>query len=161
VHNLASCYHHLGEFDVAQVLYEFAIGDFCKAGGRNPAEAEEPDELLQIFKFMPTVDNVNSRRLRFSQQRLQMLNDACLPPIDVYLDETGTEYRRHESLATDENGAIAAAEDLCSRARPIFSTIPNALRVRSHLSRRRVALDGGACAQGPCSLGPHQANSIT
>ena len=70
VHNIASCYHHLGALDVAQMYYEAAKADFRKA--------------------LTTGSKANSRRLTFVNERLQDLNQCRMPVTGTYCDSRGT-----------------------------------------------------------------------
>jgi tetratricopeptide (TPR) repeat protein len=113
VHNIASCYHHMGELDVALMYYDFAARDFKKA--------------LKLTSGGLGVTSINRRRLQFVNQRLDDIQCSRPPNKDTYLDSSG----QRCTVVSDEQAETAAAkaaEDLCSRAATApLQTIPNAL----------------------------------
>ena len=159
VHNIASCFHHLRAFDVAQIYYEAAAQDFRVA--------------------VSTGSATNQRRLEFVNERLNELEQSVLPDGRTYCDSSGapaqvpathpfscrqldrpthTGYKRPDEAvdAHVETAVASAVEDLCSRQRPLFATIPNALTscTPSDDSTRTSASNFAPCAEAtrprPC-----------
>eukprot|EP00966_Prymnesium_polylepis_P154902 3577192-Prymnesium_polylepis.1 len=81
VHNLASCYHNLSYFDVAQIYYELAARDFEHCVAQTSG--------LALAGPLLSDSNINKRRLGFVRQRLDDVNCGRPPDKETYLDSGG------------------------------------------------------------------------
>ena len=104
LHNIATCFHHLGVLDAALVYYEYAAADFGNSAS-----------------------DVNRARIAFVKERLVAVADKRMPRTDTYLDSDG--YRRSVNVdATAAAAVIAECADLCGgTARALLNSVPNAL----------------------------------
>lgn len=123
LHNIASCHHHMGRYDVALVFYELAAANFQQA----IRESESP--LFVDIRGLLSDGCVNQRRLQFVNQRLEDVHHSRVPDKQVYLDASGY---RHTVVANEETreeaaSCAAAAQDLCSKTPTPLASIPNAL----------------------------------
>lgn len=134
MHNIASCYHHMLEFDVALMYYEFAAHDF--------EEVVQKASWHSLASAAFIGGGVNLQRLQFVKQRLEDVHCSRLPAKGLYLDAHGN---LHTSVIDEDSQKQAsacalAAEDLCSRHPTPLTTIPNALR--------RIPASSRDCATG-------------
>mmetsp|Transcript_31348 Transcript_31348/g.70828 ORF Transcript_31348/g.70828 Transcript_31348/m.70828 type:complete len:201 (-) Transcript_31348:348-950(-) len=74
LHNVGSCLHHLGDFDIARAHYEQALKAFERAAAGSTSASPE-DVLLS--------------RMRFVRRRLREVEEGQLPDAEAYLDGAG------------------------------------------------------------------------
>jgi hypothetical protein len=109
LHNVASCYHHLGELDIALCYYDLAKQDFERQRS-----------------------HVNLRRIAFIEARLALISRGQKPDVQSFLDGGGREQAVRHGAAEEASQAAARAEmeeePLGGGMRNLLSTVPNALR---------------------------------